>query len=35
MRNTHVEGGSELIGQIVNVEITSARNNSLIGKVLN
>ena len=31
MRNTHFKGDESLIGQIVNVKITDARANSLMG----
>jgi tRNA-2-methylthio-N6-dimethylallyladenosine synthase len=31
MRNTHFKGDKSLIGQIVNVKITDARANSLMG----
>ncbi len=34
MRNTHFQGDSSLIGQIVKVKITDARNNSLIGTII-
>ncbi|MDC9715156.1 MAG: tRNA (N6-isopentenyl adenosine(37)-C2)-methylthiotransferase MiaB [Gammaproteobacteria bacterium] len=34
MRNTHFNGNASLIGQIVNVKITNARGNSLIGELL-
>jgi len=33
MRNTHFKGDEALIGQIVNVKITNARGNSLIGEL--
>jgi tRNA-2-methylthio-N6-dimethylallyladenosine synthase len=33
MRNTHFQGDESLIGQIVNVKITSARGNSLVGEL--
>ncbi len=33
MRNTHFKGDESLIGQIVNVKITDARANSLMGEV--
>ncbi|MBC8493751.1 MAG: tRNA (N6-isopentenyl adenosine(37)-C2)-methylthiotransferase MiaB [Candidatus Thioglobus sp.] len=33
MRNTHFEGDESLIGQIVDVKITAARGNSLIGEL--
>ena len=33
MRNTHFKGDKSLIGQIVNVKITDARANSLMGEV--
>jgi tRNA-2-methylthio-N6-dimethylallyladenosine synthase len=34
MRNTHFKGDETLIGQIVNVKITGARGNSLMGKLV-
>ncbi|MDC0888562.1 tRNA (N6-isopentenyl adenosine(37)-C2)-methylthiotransferase MiaB [Candidatus Thioglobus sp.] len=34
MRNTHFAGDESLIGQIVNVKITAARGNSLVGKLV-
>jgi tRNA-2-methylthio-N6-dimethylallyladenosine synthase len=34
MRNTHFKGDESLIGKIVNVKITDARGNSLIGKLI-
>lgn len=34
MRNTHFSGDKSLIGQIVNVKITNARGNSLIGELI-
>jgi tRNA-2-methylthio-N6-dimethylallyladenosine synthase len=33
MRNTHFKGDETLIGQIVNVKITGARGNSLMGEL--
>ena len=33
MRNIHFKGDESLIGQIVNVKITDARANSLMGEV--
>ena len=33
MRNTHFAGDESLIGQIVNVKITAARGNSLVGEL--
>ena len=33
MRNTHFKGDASLIGQIVNVKITDARANSLVGEL--
>ncbi len=33
MRNTHFEGDESLIGQIVDVKITAARGNSLVGEL--
>ncbi len=35
MRNTHFEGDESLIGQIVDVKITNARGNSLVGVLVN
>jgi tRNA-2-methylthio-N6-dimethylallyladenosine synthase len=34
MRNMHFKGDASLIGQIVDVKITDARGNSLIGELL-
>jgi len=34
MRNTHFLGNESLIGQIVNVKITDARGNSLVGELV-
>ena len=34
MRNTHFQGDESLVGQIVNVKITDARGNSLIGELV-
>ena len=34
MRNTHFKGDESLVGQIVNVKITDARGNSLIGELV-
>ncbi len=34
MRNTHFKGDASLIGQIVNVKITNARANSLMGELV-
>ncbi len=35
MRNTHFQGDESLIGQMVNIKITGARTNSLMGELCN
>jgi tRNA-2-methylthio-N6-dimethylallyladenosine synthase len=34
MRNTHFKGDESLIGQIIDVKITGARGNSLMGELV-